>query len=103
MAEKHFMEILSEEAPVVSKAFFDLAGTLMKDAGLDAKTFQLVYIALKASIGEVGAVAAHAVEAKKAGAAREEVLGAILITLMTNGVHGVSTCIAAALDSYDNA
>ena len=103
MAEKHFMEIMSEEAPVVTKAFFGLADTLMKDAGLDEKTFQLVYIALKASIGEVGAVAAHAGYAKNAGATREELLGAILITLMTNGVHGVSTCIGAALDAYDKA
>ena len=103
MAEKHFIELMSEEAPVVSKAFFDLADTLQKDSGLDEKTFQLVYMALKASVGETGAVAAHAGLAKKAGATREEVLGAVLITLMTNGVHGVSGCFGAAIDGYDNA
>ena len=103
MAEKHFMETLKEEAPIVSKAFFDFADTLMNNGGLDAKTFQLLYIALKASVGETGAVAAHAALAKKAGATREELLGAVLITLMTNGVHGVSYCINAALESYDNA
>ena len=103
MAEKHFMETLAEEAPIVRKAFFDFADTLMKDGGLDAKTFQLVYIALKASVGETGAVAAHAGEAKKAGATREEALGAVLITLMTNGVHGIQSCLNAVLDAYDKA
>ena len=103
MAEKHFIEIMEEEAPIVCKAFFDFAGTIKKDAGLDEKTFQLIYIALKASVGETGAVAAHAGMAKEAGASREEVLGAIFVTLMTNGVHGVSTCLAAALNAYDNA
>jgi alkylhydroperoxidase/carboxymuconolactone decarboxylase family protein YurZ len=103
MAEKHFIDLMSEEAPAVSKAFFDLAGTLQKEGGLDEKTFQLVYIAIKASIAETGAVAAHAGLAKKAGATREEVLGAVLITLMTNGVHGVGSCFSAAIDGYDNA
>ena len=103
MAEKHFFEILKEEVPGVNKAFFDLAGTLQKDAGLDEKTFQLVYIAIKASVGELGAVVAHAGMAKKAGATREEVRGAVLITLMTHGVSGVSSCLAAALDAYDKA
>ena len=103
MAEKHFMEVLAEEAPDVNKAFFNLAETLKYDAGLDEKTFQLVYIALKTSVGETGAVAVHAGEAKKAGATRKEVLGAILITLMTDGVHGIQSCLNAALDSYDKA
>ena len=103
MAEKHFTETLKDEAPTINKAFFDFADTLMKDGGLDEKTFQLVYIALKTSIGETGAVAAHAAYAKKAGATREELLGAMLITLMTNGVYGVSNCLNAALASYDNA
>jgi len=103
MAEKSFFEVLTEEAPGVNKAFFDLAGAIEKDGGLDAKTFQLVYIAIKASIAEVGAVAAHAAFAKKAGATREEVRGAILVSLMTNGVAGVSSCLIQALEAYDKA
>ena len=103
MAEKHFFEILTQEVPGVNKAFFDLVGTLQKEAGLDEKTFQLVYIAIKASVGETGAVVAHAAMAKKAGATREEVRGAVLITMMTHGVGGISSCLVAALDAYDNA
>ena len=103
MAEKHFFEILAEETPGVNKAFFDLVGAIEKEGGLDAKTFQLIYIAIKASIGEVGAVAAHASYAKKAGATRDEVRGAVIVTLMTNGVSGVSSRLAAALAAYDNA
>ncbi|MCL2125088.1 MAG: carboxymuconolactone decarboxylase family protein [Oscillospiraceae bacterium] len=103
MAEKHFIEVLREEAPAVSEAFFNLAGTIEKDGGLDAKTFQLIYLAIKATVGEVGAVSAHAGMAKKAGATRAEVLGAVLVSLMTNGVHGVSACLPAVLDAYDNA
>ena len=39
---------------------------------------------------------------KKAGATRDEVKGAILVTLMTNGINGVADALALALDSYDN-
>jgi AhpD family alkylhydroperoxidase len=48
-----------------------------KFGGLDAKTFQLVYMALQASRGAVASVSAHAAFAKRAGATREEVRGAI--------------------------
>ena len=103
MAEKNFFQIMGEETPTISKAFFDLVGAIQKDAGLDEKTFQLIYMGIKAANGEVDSVAAHAGMAKAAGATREEVRGAVLVTLMSNGVTGVASCLAAALNAYDKA
>ncbi len=57
---------------------------------------------MQASRGAVGSVAGHAAFAKKAGATREEVRGAVLTTLML-GINGVADCLVAALQSYDNA
>jgi alkylhydroperoxidase/carboxymuconolactone decarboxylase family protein YurZ len=85
------------------QAFFDYAGAIQKTCGLDEKTFQLCNMAVQASRGGVGSVAAHAGFAKKAGATRQEVLGAVLVTLMTNGINGVNDCLAAAAEGYDNA
>jgi len=101
MAEKSFMEVLKEETPDVSEAFFNMAKAIESGGGLDPKTFQLVYIAIKASNGETGAVATHTGYAKKAGATREEVRGAILVTMMTSGVSGIRACLIAALEAYD--
>ena len=98
-----FFQIILDETPSVHRAFFDLVGALDKDGGLDEKTFQLVYIGIKAASGVVGSVAAHAGFAKKVGATREEVRGAVLISMMTNGVDGVASCLEAALEAYDNA
>jgi alkylhydroperoxidase/carboxymuconolactone decarboxylase family protein YurZ len=103
MAEKHFIELLNEEVPDIAKSFFGLADNLTSNAGLDPKTFQLVYIAIKAAACQTGSVGAHAAFAKQAGATREEVRGAVLVSLMTNGVDGVAACLAAALNGYDNA
>ena len=103
MAGKHFIELMREEAQDISNAFFGLGDAIEKQGGLDAKTFNLIYLAIKATVADAGAVAAHAGMAKTAGATREEVRGAVLVTLMTNGIHGVSSCLAAALDAYDNA
>jgi len=103
MAEKTFFQILAEETPGINKAFFDMVEAIGKDSGLDEKTFQLVYIGISAHKGMVGSVAAHAGYAKKAGATRDEVRGAVLVSLMTTGLKGVSSCLAAALDAYDNA
>ena len=103
MSAPNFFQILSEETPAISKAFFDLVGSIQKDAGLDEKTFQLVYIGIQATNGAVASVAAHAGMAKAAGATREEVRGAVLVSMMTTGVNGISSCLSAALEAYDNA
>ena len=47
------------------------------------------------------AVATHAGFAKKAGATREEVRGAVLVSLMTHGVTGIASSLSAALEAYD--
>ena len=97
-----FFEVWEKESPETMKAFFSFADTIQNEGGLDEKTFQLIYLGLQASRGAVGSVAAHAGFAKKAGATREEVRGAILTTLMVAGVNGVSDCLVAAMESYDN-
>ena len=102
MAEKNFFEVWSKESPETMKGFMDFTGGLMKNCGLDEKTFQLIYMAIQASRGAVGSVAAHAGFAKKAGATRDEVKGAILLTLMTVGINGVADALTVALDSYDH-
>jgi len=103
MAEKHFFDILGEETPDIRKAFFDYAGTIQSSCGLDEKTFQLVYIGIQSAAGIIGSVEAHAGMAKKAGATREEVRGAVLVSMLSDGVSGISHCLAAALNGYDNA
>jgi len=103
MAEANFFEVWGKESPETMKAFMDYAGALQNHGGLDAKTFQLVYIALQASRDEVGSVAAHTAFAKAAGATREEIIGAITTTLMFCGINGVASCLPAALEAYDAA
>jgi len=101
--EKNFFQVWAEEAPGTSKAFFDMAGALMGAGGLDEKTWQLIYIGIQASRSFVDSVCGHTAFAKKAGATREEVRDAILISLMVSGIQGVSTCLIKALEAYDNA
>ena len=103
MEKKHMFELLAEETPGLQKVFLDLISTIKSDAGLDEKTFQLVYIGISAHRGETGSVIAHVGPAKRAGATRDEVRGAVLVSLMTCGVAGIRDCLQAALDTYDNA
>lgn len=103
MAEANFFDVWDTESPETKKAFFDFIDVIKTQGGLDEKTFQLVYIGIQASRGAVGSVAGHAAFAKKAGATREEVRGAVLTTLMTVGINGVADCLVAAMESYDNA
>ncbi len=103
MAEANFFEVWGKESPETMQAFFDFAGKIEKCGGLDAKTFQLVYIGIQTTRGAVASVAAHTAFAKKAGATREEIRGTILTSLMAVGINGVSDCLVAAMNAYDNA
>ncbi len=92
-----------EEAPQCAQAFDALIGAVCAESALDDRTRQLVYIGIKAALGDAGAVAAHAPMARQAGATREEVRGAVLMTLTTSGVAGVMHCLLPALEAYDAA
>jgi AhpD family alkylhydroperoxidase len=99
--QKNPMEVFQEEAPEVAQAFNGLIMSLVGRKGLDVKTKQLIYIAMKAAMGDDMAVKAHVPMAKAAGATREEVVDAILMTLTVSGIRGVVHCLPEAAKQYD--
>jgi len=94
------MEIFKKEAPEVANAFNGLIMSLVASKGLDPKTKQLIYIAMKASMGDEMAVKAHVPMAKQAGASKKEVVDAILMTLTVSGIRGVVTCLPGAVKQF---
>ncbi len=102
MQNKKPFEVFKSEAPQVAAAFDSLIGAISSQDGLDAKTQQLIYIGIKASQGDRGAVAAHVPMAKAQGATRDEIRDAILLTLTTSGVQGIATCLVPALEAYES-
>ncbi len=94
------MNIFKKEAPEVAKAFDGLIQSLVKSKGLDEKTKQLIYIAMKASQGDTMAISFHVLMAKKLGATKEEIVDAILMTLTVSGIKGVVTCLPTAMQIY---
>jgi alkylhydroperoxidase/carboxymuconolactone decarboxylase family protein YurZ len=102
MQNKNPFMVFREEAPDVASAFDCLIGSISSLDGLDAKTRQLIYIGIKTSQGEAGAVAAHVPMAKKEGATRSEIRDTILLTLTVSGVQGMSHCLVPALEAYEN-
>jgi len=95
------MEIFRREAPEVADAFNGLIGSLVALRGIDPKTKQLIYIAMKASMGDEAAVKAHVPMAVQAGATKEEIVDAILMTLTVSGVRGVVSCLPGAVSYFD--
>jgi AhpD family alkylhydroperoxidase len=97
------MEVFAEESPAAAAAFNGLIQAVSQGDGLDGRTRQLIYIAMKAAEGDMGAVVAHAGMARKAGASRADLRDAILMTLMVSGIRGVVTCLAPALSAWESA
>jgi AhpD family alkylhydroperoxidase len=95
------MELFQNEAPEVAAAFNNLIMSLVASKGLDQKTKQLIYIAMKAARGDDLAVKAHVPMAKAAGATREEVIDAILMTLTVSGIRGVVHCLPEAVRQFE--
>lgn len=102
MSKKNSFQVFQEEAPTVFEGFNKLIQSLVGMKALDAKTKQLIYIALKAVQGDDTAVFFHVPMAKQAGATREEVKETILLTLSVCGLKGVNACLAKALEVYDD-
>jgi alkylhydroperoxidase/carboxymuconolactone decarboxylase family protein YurZ len=96
------LEVFKTEAPDVQKAYAGVINTLIKSKGLDPKTKQLVYIAMKVVADDYAAIKHHVPMAKSLGAEREEILEVILLSLTVQGLKGISKFLPLALETYDN-
>ncbi|MCP9753144.1 carboxymuconolactone decarboxylase family protein [Ferruginibacter sp. HRS2-29] len=95
------MQVFETQAPEVFKAFNGLLQSIIQSRGLDVKTKQLIYIAIKAALGDTTAVSFHIGMAKQAGATLPEISDAILMTLTTSGISGVAACLPMAVAAFE--
>jgi AhpD family alkylhydroperoxidase len=98
---KNPLDTFRQQAPGVAFAFDNLVQAIVASEGLDDKTKQLIYIALKAVEGDAMALSFHVPMAKQLGATRAEVAGAIVLTLTVCGLKGVASCMAGAMKVFD--
>lgn len=89
-----------QEAPGQQAAWQELVGKLDQASELDAKTEELIYLAVLAAVRLESGMAFHVKHAKKLGATRGEIISAILTGLPAAG-QGVIQSLPAALDAYD--
>ncbi|SKA09217.1 carboxymuconolactone decarboxylase family protein [Sediminibacterium ginsengisoli] len=99
--ESNTMELFMKEAPDVAKAFDGLIQSLIASEGLDAKTKQLIYIAMKTAMGDDTAVKFHAPMAKQLGATKPEIIDAILLSLTVSGISGVMASLPYVVKLFD--
>jgi alkylhydroperoxidase/carboxymuconolactone decarboxylase family protein YurZ len=99
--QKSGYQIFQTESPEVASAFNKLIETIAKPSAIDAKTKNLMYIAMKIVTDDQGAALAHVPIAKKLGATREEIRETVLLTITVVGLKGINTALANVLEAYD--
>ncbi len=98
---KNPLEVFKQEATELQEAYAEVINTLSASKTLDAKTKQLIYIAMKVVNDDQNAVKYHVPMAKAVGATRDEIKETILLSLTVNGLKGISTFLPSALEVYD--
>ena len=88
------------EAPQHAGAWGAMVQGLAGASALDEKTAALAYLAVLAALRLESGIPFHVQAAKKAGAARNEVISAILIGLPAAG-NAVTQALPAAIAAYD--
>lgn len=88
------------EAPGQAAAWGKLVQELADASALDAKTSALAYLAVLAAVGLESGIPFHVKSAKDAGAARDEVISAILVGLPAVG-NGVTRVLPTAIEAFD--
>jgi len=91
---------LRREIPEVMAAFASLASVSMGDGELEAKTKELIALAIAVTKECDGCIAAHARGAVRRGATRSEVAEMIGVTIMMNGGPG-TVWGPRALEAFD--
>ena len=93
-------QVFLQEAPQHAKAWGDVVQGLSGASVLDEKTSALAYLAVLAVLRLESGVPFHVLQAKKAGATREEVISAVLLGLPAAG-NAVTQSLPAVLAAYD--
>ena len=94
-------EIFQSECPELASKFNELVQIQRSLKGLDQKTKQLINIAIQTSNKNPNGVKMHAMMAKKDGATREEVVGAVTMNLHLSGLSTVLECLPSAIEGYE--
>jgi len=90
---------LGQAAPKLLPGFHALDGAAAKDGVLDAKTRELISLAVAVTTRCDGCIAVHSAAAQKAGASRAEVAAALSVAIALNA--GAALVYSArALDAF---
>ena len=103
MLEKNPFDVFRRECPELAEQFNNLVEVQRTSKALDPKTKQLINIAIQAATRNVRGVQMHAMMACKAGATREEIVGAVVMTLHLTGLVTVLEALPAALAGIEEA
>jgi AhpD family alkylhydroperoxidase len=79
---------LRQRLPAVFEAYGSIHGAAMADGALDAKTKELIALAIAVSKQCDGCIASHARGAARRGATEEEVAEALGVAILMNGGPG---------------
>ncbi|MGO8919533.1 MAG: carboxymuconolactone decarboxylase family protein [Stellaceae bacterium] len=96
---KAFQVFLSE-APAHAEAWMNAVRGLDQASALDKKTEELAYIAVLAASRLTSGIPFHVEAAKKHGASREEIIGAVLLGLPAVG-NVVVESLPVALEAFE--
>lgn len=81
-------DILASERPDFAEVISAYFEKILSMSGLDEKTRQLVYIGVQTAVNYTPAVKAHIPFAVKAGATKDEIVGAAAIAVLGAGPKG---------------
>lgn len=96
------IQSFAQNEPEQSEAWFSMLKTVNGASALDPKTSELVYLAVLAALRIDTGAANHAINARKLGATRDEVISAVLVGLPMAG-NVVFQALPVMLDAYDAA
>jgi AhpD family alkylhydroperoxidase len=93
--------VFQEEFPELAARFNDLIEAQKSVQGLDAKTKQIVNIAIQTANKNSVGVKLHAQMARQEGASIEEVKNAVVMNLHLSGLSSVLECLPAAIEGFE--
>ncbi len=94
-------DLFQRECPELAERFNNLVEVQRSLNGLDPKTKQLINIAIQTATRNPEGVRLHTIMAHKAGATKEEIVGAVVMNLHLTGLVTVLECLPAALAGLD--
>jgi len=99
--EQSLIRRIRQEGGNIGAEIGQLVDAIYNESSLDARTRELIFVAIFSALGISAGIKSHMPRAKNAGCTKSEIISVIMQASAYGGIKGLLTCLPTAVTEMD--